>query len=76
MHCWFDIFFHLLLRANCSSQAVQSSVASAVGTPHSSLSLPRATVFPVASFVCICALVPLAISSFIDSVKRYSSSAV
>ncbi|KAE9159828.1 hypothetical protein PF004_g31387 [Phytophthora fragariae] len=76
MHCSFGIFFHLLLRANCSSQAIQSSVASAVGTPRSSLSLPRATAFPVASFVCICELVPLAISSFIDSVKRYSSSAI
>ncbi|KAE8967101.1 hypothetical protein PF001_g32019 [Phytophthora fragariae] len=76
MHCSFGIFFHLLLRANCSSQAVQSSVAPAVGTPHSSLSLPRATVFPVAYFVCICELVPLAIGSFIDGANNYSSSAV
>ncbi|KAE8880687.1 hypothetical protein PF007_g31318 [Phytophthora fragariae] len=41
MHCSFGIFFHLLLRANCSSQAVQSSVCFCSGC-SSFLSVPSA----------------------------------
>ncbi|KAE9290349.1 hypothetical protein PF008_g25630 [Phytophthora fragariae] len=73
MQCSFGIFFCLLLRANCSSQAVQPSVATAGGPPRSFLTHLRVTVFPVTSFVCICELVVLAISSFIDGARNHSS---
>ncbi|KAE8968435.1 hypothetical protein PR003_g28733 [Phytophthora rubi] len=59
MQCSFGIFFRLLLRVNCSSQAVQSSVASAVGTLRSPLTRLRVTGSPVTSFVCICELAAL-----------------